>query len=371
MWHQALSDFFAEINFYPTVSDPCLFLCKDNESTFIFVHVDNLIIGGKSIDWVKDLLSSRFEMSDLGEASFVLGIRIVRNRPNRQIFLVQDQYIKNILTEFGMSDCNGTKTPLIPKINGKPNEIEDVLDNSIDYRCAVGLLNYLVQCTRPDLAFTSSFLSQFLLSPTKKSVAGFHHCLRYLKGTADTEILLGKGESRIMLWADADWGGSIDGRSFSGNLVTFLGPVAWRCSNQPVTGLSTTEVEHRACLESGQDISWLCLLLGEIGPSLKVDMSGEPTLLNDNKGAIALLENPLYHHATRHINIRLHWICYHIGKSFSLSFCRSADNLADLLTKSQPGPVILKNKIDAGVITLENMEGCHDDGSGDRTVVDG
>lgn len=95
-------------------------------------------------------------------------------------------------------------------------------------------------------------------------------------------------------------------------------------------------------------------------------MSGEPPLLNDNKGAIALLENPLYHHATRHINIR-----YHIGKSFDLSFCRSTDNLADSLTKSQPGPVILKNKIDAGVITLENMEGCHDDGIGDRTVVDG
>lgn len=201
MWHQALSNFFAKINFYPTVSDPCLFLCKDDESTFIFVHVDDLIIGGKSIDWVKDLLSSRFEMSDLGEASFVLGIRIVRNRPNRQIFLVQDQYIKNILTEFGMSDCNGTKTPLIPKINGKPNKLEDVPDDSIDYRRAVGLLNYLVQCTRPDLAFTSSFLSQFLLSPTKKSVAGFHHCLQYLKGTADTGILLGKGESRIMSWA--------------------------------------------------------------------------------------------------------------------------------------------------------------------------
>jgi hypothetical protein len=319
-----------------------LFLYKGDEATFIFVHVDDLIIGGKSIDWVKNLLSTRFEMVDLGKDSFVLGIRIVRDRPNRQIFLVQDQYIKNILKEFGMADCNGVKTPLVPKINRKPNELDDAPDNSINYQRAVGLLNYLVQCTRPDLAFTSSFLSQFLLSPTKKAVSGFHHCLRYLKATADTGIVLGNGPRKIMSWADADWGGSIDGRLFSGNLVTFLGTVGWQCSKQPVTGLSTTEVEHQLCLESGQDILWLWSLLGKIGPSLKVEMSGEPTLLNDNKGAIALLENPLYHHATCHINIRLHWIRFHINKSFGLSFCRLAENLADFLTKSQPSSGIIK-----------------------------
>jgi hypothetical protein len=150
-----------------------------------------------------------------------------------------------------MSDCNGAKTPLAPKINGKPDENQDQPDGSIDYRRAVGLLNYLVQCTWPDLAFTSSFLSQFLLRPTRKSVSGFRHCLQYLKENVSTGILLGSGSPQVMSWADADWGGSIDGRSFLGNLVQFLGPVGWRCSKQPVTGLSTTEVEHRACSESG------------------------------------------------------------------------------------------------------------------------
>ena len=90
-----------------------------------------------------------------------------------------------------MAECNGSKTPLMPKINGKPDLVQDEPDLSINYRSAVGLLNYLVQCTQPDLAFTSSFLSQFLLRPTVKSVAVFWHCLCYLKQTFNTGIELG------------------------------------------------------------------------------------------------------------------------------------------------------------------------------------
>jgi hypothetical protein len=142
-----------------------------------------------------------------------------------------------------------------------------------------------------------------LLHPTKKAVSGFHHFLWYLKSTASTGIILGGGKAQISAWADANWGGSINGHSFSGNLVEFLGPVGWRCLKQPVTGLLTTEVEHRLCSESGQDILWLSSLLDEIGNALGVTMDNYPVLRNDNKGAIALLENPLYHHPTRHINI--------------------------------------------------------------------
>jgi hypothetical protein len=80
MWHIALSEFFAQVNFYPTISNPCLFLCKEvGHLAFIFVHVDDLVIGGTSIDWVKHLLCERFEMADMGECTFVLGICVVRD----------------------------------------------------------------------------------------------------------------------------------------------------------------------------------------------------------------------------------------------------------------------------------------------------
>ena len=115
--------------------------------------------------------------------------------------------------------------------------------------------------------------------------------------------MLGMGALSVTAWADADWGGLVDGQLFSGNLVHFLGPVGWQFSKQPVTSLSMTEVKHRSFSELGQDLLWLSLLLEEISPDLRFQLIDMPTLRNDNKGEISLLKNPLYHPATCHINI--------------------------------------------------------------------
>jgi hypothetical protein len=55
----------------------------------------------------------------------------------------------------------------------------------------VGLLNYLVQCTRPNLAFTCSYLSQYLNNPSKTHYNHFLHVLRYLQHTKDLGLVLG------------------------------------------------------------------------------------------------------------------------------------------------------------------------------------
>ncbi|KAA1072195.1 hypothetical protein PGT21_050324 [Puccinia graminis f. sp. tritici] len=336
MWHNTLVEFFKSIDFEPTLSDPCLFIHHSQPVTFIFVHVDDLVIGSKDVSFAKNALKNRFEMSDLGEIKYVLGMRVVRNRTLRTIFLVQDQYVKEMLEEYRLMDAKSVVTPLVPGLNSKEDESGDYADGSFDYRRAVGLLNYLVQCTRPDLAFTCSYLSQYLVKPTVRAVAGFFHCLRYLKGSSTVGIKLGSGELGMVAWADADWGGSRDWKSFSGSLVNFLGPIGWRCSKQPVTALSTCEAEHRASTEAGQDIIWLKSLLGELCIPFQF-ITAKPILFNDNQGAIALLENPLYQHKTRHVAIRLHWIRDHIDTTFILKYVKSAENYADFLTKSLSG----------------------------------
>jgi hypothetical protein len=139
-----------------------------------------------------------------------------------------------------------------------------------------------------------------------------------------------------------------------------LGSVTWRCSKKPVTGLSTNKVEHCSCSESGQDIIWLSPLLKEISFAIGFSINLIPVLRNDNKGAISLLENPMYYHATRHINIQLYWIQYHVDKSFTLKFCSSQENLADFLTKSLPKAGNAASKVAAGIGKIKNMGGCDD-----------
>ncbi|KAI7943896.1 hypothetical protein MJO28_011424 [Puccinia striiformis f. sp. tritici] len=337
-WYKALKDFFTSINFKPAGADPCLFIHQDStRPCFVFVHVDDMVIFGPDVQFFKDHIKSRFEMEDLGECIWVLGMRVTRNRAARTVTLCQDRYITEMLDEFNMSDCRPISSPLPLNALTCPIDTRPV-STTFNYRRAVGLLNYLVQCTRPDLAFTCSFLSQFLNHPVKTHEVLFNHVLRYLKYSTHLSLTLGNvpGDQRLVGYSDSSYASGVEAASFSGSLVLYHGPVGWRCAKQSDDGpsLSTTEAEYRACSETGQDLRWAEQLLQEINPILNLD---KPVvhLYCDNQGALALLRNPIYQHKTRHLDVRHHWLRYHIEDvtNFTIAYVSTNDNLSDLLTK--------------------------------------
>ena len=74
---------------------------------FLVLYVDDILLIGNDIpmlEAVKTSLKKSFSMKDLGEAAYILGIRIYRDRSKRLIGLSQDTYIAKILTR---SDVNG------------------------------------------------------------------------------------------------------------------------------------------------------------------------------------------------------------------------------------------------------------------------
>lgn len=151
-WYNTLKLFFLSIDFEPAPSDPCLFTLKNSTAlTFIFVHVDDLIIGGSAVPETKEKIRRQFDMEDLGECAWILGMRVSRDRSKKVISLHQDQYVTNILKEFNMTDAKGARTPLPANCTSSSNNSRPI-DPDFNYQRAVGLLNYLVQCTRPDLA---------------------------------------------------------------------------------------------------------------------------------------------------------------------------------------------------------------------------
>src|ERR1700759_834559 len=81
----------------------------------IALYVDDLLLACNSMAFMtklKESLHSEYEMKDLGEAKFVLGIEIERDRANRVIYLNQQQYVENVLERFNMSDCKPVATPM-------------------------------------------------------------------------------------------------------------------------------------------------------------------------------------------------------------------------------------------------------------------
>ncbi|RVW14809.1 hypothetical protein CK203_072185 [Vitis vinifera] len=119
------------------------------------------------------MLSTHFDMKDLGEASYVLGIKILRDRANGVLKLSQRAYIEKILKRFNMHNCS---------------------------------LMYAQVCTRPDIAFVVGMLGRYLSNPgsldDKKSTTGY---IFMMAGGAVSWKVSSRHLQHPQLWRQSMW----------------------------------------------------------------------------------------------------------------------------------------------------------------------
>lgn len=245
-----------------------------------------------------------------------------------------------MLVEYGMEECRPISTPMIPNTHLVPAtqaEREELERTGKNYRRAVGLLNYLVLCTRPDLALVASQLAQFLDSPATLHWAAFKRVLRYLRHTRKVGITLGGGSLELEACSDSDYAGCPSTRrSITGDVMLVgNGCVSWRARKQATVATSSTEAEYRAAYEATQEIVWLRQLLKDFGYT-----RGKPTTLRcDNQGALALSKNPLYQSRSKHFDVVYCWIRERVDDSTILpEYVPTSLMLADFLTKALHHP---------------------------------
>ncbi|CAH2102591.1 unnamed protein product [Euphydryas editha] len=135
------------------------------------------------------------------------------------------------------------------EVNCKFNTKCDTLsENNCPYRELIGGLMYLSVCTRPDISYALSQLSQFNTAFTKDHWLAAKRILRYLSGTTDYGLVYVKtGNLDISVYADADWANDLtDRKSYSGFVVKLGGStVNWESRKQRCVALSSTEAEYR------------------------------------------------------------------------------------------------------------------------------
>ncbi|KAL0285507.1 UNVERIFIED_CONTAM: Retrovirus-related Pol polyprotein from transposon TNT 1-94 [Sesamum angustifolium] len=102
-------------------------------------------------------------MKDLGEANFILGMKITKTCDG--IFLDQSHYIDKILRKYNFIDCKHVTTPFDPSIHLFPVENDDNVINQKEYASLIGSLRYATDCTRPDIAYAVRVLSRFTSKP--------------------------------------------------------------------------------------------------------------------------------------------------------------------------------------------------------------
>jgi hypothetical protein len=343
-WHHALTAALKEIGLTPCHSDPCLYFSSDeSKPMFLYAHFDDLIFGGTWTPEFKTKISSHFDMEDLGLAKYALGIRIIQDKGS--IKLIQDKYIDSILTEFQVHNNRDTAIPLPNNYNTLKFTPSDTPDQPpFNYWRVVGLLQYVVQCTRPDLAFAVSFLSQFLEDLKVSHYQAACHTLRYLSHTKSKVLILGQNDldrkaHELVGYSDSDWNGSKAWNLYAGFVIYYNGTIGWRSHKQDVVALSSAEGEYVALTECNQDLLWAANVLEEITqvkPSL--------TLYTDNQSSMQIAKNPIYHHGTQHMNFRYHFIRDHFeSKTIDLKYIPSTSLQTDLLTKNLTGSKTAKH----------------------------
>ena len=154
----------------------------------MILYVDDILLVANDINLLveaKQLLFSHFDMKDLGEASYVLGIQILRDRPSGIMRLSRQTYIERILKRFNMQSCSSGKTPIIKGgrfFKGKcpHNDIERDRMKEVPYSLVVGSLMYAQVCTCLDIAFVVGMLGRYLSDPGQSHKKATKKILRYL-----------------------------------------------------------------------------------------------------------------------------------------------------------------------------------------------
>jgi hypothetical protein len=257
-WYQKIDSVLRGLGFIPSEADHCIYRFYQNGLImFIALYVDDLLLLSNSLKRLIDMkqeLSRLFEMKDLGEAHYILGIQIQRNRTARTLSISQEEYLKNVVQRFGMLESRSVNTPMDHTIKlskadcpSTPEQIRDM--SNIPYQSAVGAIMYAMLGTRPDIAFAITTLSQFSSNPGPKHWMAIKRLLRYLRGTLNYSLTYGNIGNHmtpsLVGYCDADWGSNVDDRRSITGYVFLLsgGAVSWQAKRQPTVALSSVEAE--------------------------------------------------------------------------------------------------------------------------------
>ncbi|GJW40385.1 uncharacterized mitochondrial protein-like protein [Tanacetum coccineum] len=295
------------MGFQQCMQEKAVYKAVTNEEFIIVaVYGDDIFVTGISLDLINEFkrrMASQFEMSDLGELTYYLGIEVSQGKDCVEI--KQERYARKILKEAGMEDCNATSYPMEKDLKLSKAEDEPEVE-ATQYRKVVGCLRYLLH-TRPDLTYSVGVVSRYMQSPRESHARAIKQILRYLKGTTSFGIKYNRSnDMKLVGYSDSSHNVDIDdGRSTTGH-VFYLGtsPITWCSQKQTTVALSSCEAEFMAATAATSQAICLRELLAEV-----TGLKRQKEIIRvDNKSAIALSKNPVFHGRSKHIHTRYHFI---------------------------------------------------------------
>src|SRR3954463_10717899 len=169
-WNLRFDEVVKGFGFIQNGEEACVYKKVSGSAiSFLILYVDDILLIGNDkefLNTIKESLKSSFSMKDLGEASYILGIKIYRDRSWRLIGLSQSTYIDKVLNRFRMEK---SKKGFLPMSHGVvlcksqcPKTTEEQVEMStVPYASAIGSIMYAMVCIRPDVSYALSICSKY------------------------------------------------------------------------------------------------------------------------------------------------------------------------------------------------------------------
>ena len=335
-WFEKLSLLLLSYGYQQAQADHSLFIkAIGSDFTALIIYVDDIVLTGNSVEEInsiKNVLDCNFRIKDIAILKYFLGLEVAHS--DAGISFYQRKYCLDLLHDSGLLGSKPSSTPMDSALR-LHQDFDDPFSDVFAYRRLVGRLLYLTT-TRPDIAFATQQLSQFMANPSQTHFRAARRVLKYLKGCPSRGLLFHRDSSlQLLAFSDADWGGCLDSRKSVTGYCFFLGTslVSWKTKKQSTVSRSSSEAEYRALASTTCELQWLTYLLKD----LKVSCSRPAVLYCDSQSALHIAANPVFHERTKHLDIDCHLVREKAQAGLMRLLPVSSQNqLADIFTKALP-----------------------------------
>ncbi|KAK2072031.1 hypothetical protein P8C59_006408 [Phyllachora maydis] len=314
-WQDKLKILLKSLGYLPLISDPGVFY---NAKTchFIVTYIDDCLFIGPNIGYITDLkkrLNKVYAIEDLGPAAYFLGVQIIRDRPNRRLWLNQSQYIEEAVSRFNLADSKPISIPLQPGLVSQLQLEEDIashLCNSTEiklYQSLVGTAMYIILLTRY-LNSTKDYSICFSYNGNTVADLG-----PKLSNSSNTTTKLSrdfhsKEGSRPLTTTSTT---IVDSRNSKGSSRTSiinssLVPIGFSDSDfagDKATSKSTYSYLYKLA-EAIREVQWIIGLFSELHRPIDYPI----TLYRDNQGSITVANNPALYARTKHTLLKFRYV---------------------------------------------------------------
>jgi hypothetical protein len=365
-WHREIKGTLIKHGFTCVDADQGVYVLYDEVGKLqcaLALHVDDCLISAPSVLLEETVakLKAAYD-SERSPADWFLKMSIRRSADGRTLSLSQRDFALEIIKAFGldMETTNPAKTPMdAPLLKGtEPVTVEEekeIATWSATYGTVVGMLSYLSNGTRPDLAYAVNQVQSFTAAPRLHHWRALKRIVRYLIGTVDYGLVYTADDKPIRVWCDADFAADTDNRRSMAGYVSIYAnaAISWKAVKIKSVSRSTGEAELKALDQAAREGLWL----RKMAAAFTMPNSKTITVFEDNSTAYSIANGSGWSPNTKHVAVQYYAVREDVDeKRIKVDGVASADNIADIFTKPLKPILFCRFREGLGVrqIVIEN-----------------